>query len=89
MKFRYESFGFLAIFYQLFGIPVTNFPAFYEHNRERPKEQVQIHLLYGRYLLHAISISKFHVVNKVLRIFLAAVECTQRTKISQNASSGR
>ena len=24
-------------------------------NRERPREEVQIHLLYGRYLLHAIS----------------------------------
>ena len=27
---------FWQFFKQLFGIPVNNFPAFYEHNRERP-----------------------------------------------------
>ena len=37
MKFRYTLLGFLAIFYQLFGIPVSNFLPFYEHKRERPK----------------------------------------------------
>ena len=29
---------FWQFFSKLFGIPVSNFPAFYEHNRERPSE---------------------------------------------------
>ena len=39
LQFRQQLFGVFAIFQQLFGIPVSNFPAFYAHNRERPNSE--------------------------------------------------
>jgi len=35
-NFCSNFFGFLLIFWQLFGIPGSNFPAFYVHNRDMP-----------------------------------------------------
>ena len=34
-RLKFMDFGFWQ-FLETFGIPVSNFPAFYEHNRDRP-----------------------------------------------------